>query len=54
MEVCGQLHAPLYLWGKYPLYQLDRRLRVHQSRSGRCGEEKILPLPGIESRSSSL
>jgi hypothetical protein len=50
MEVIGQLHArTLYLQGKSPWYQLDRRLGGHQSRSARGGEEKnSQPLPGLE------
>jgi hypothetical protein len=42
----GQLYAPATLrQGKQPRYQLDRRLREPQSRSGRCGvEEKSLAL----------
>jgi hypothetical protein len=44
-RLSGQLHArPLYPWGKRPRYQLDRRLGGPQSRSGRCGEDKILLL----------
>jgi hypothetical protein len=34
--------GPFCLWGKNPLYPLDRRLGEPQSWSGRCGEEKIL------------
>jgi hypothetical protein len=42
-------------WGKSPRYQLDRRMRGPQSRSGRNGEENnLLPLPGIEAQPSSL
>jgi hypothetical protein len=33
---------PLYTRGKAPRYPLDRRLAGPQSRSGQCGEEKIL------------
>jgi hypothetical protein len=29
-------------------YSLDKRLGVAQSRSGRCGKETILALPGKE------
>jgi hypothetical protein len=32
-------------------WPLDRKLGGPQSHSGRCGEHKSLPLPGIESRS---
>jgi hypothetical protein len=32
--------GPLYPRGNSPLYPLDTRLGRHQSRSGRCGEEK--------------
>jgi hypothetical protein len=38
----------LYPQGKSPRYPLDRRLCGPQSRSGCCGEEKNLALPGIE------
>jgi hypothetical protein len=37
---------PLYPQGKSPRYRLDRRLGGPQSRSGRCGEEKILDPAG--------
>jgi hypothetical protein len=37
---------PLYPWGKSPRYPLDRRLGGLQSRSGRCGEQKILDPTG--------
>jgi hypothetical protein len=42
--------------GKSPWYLMDKRLGGPQSRSGRGGEDKnsIIPLPGIEPRSSSL
>jgi hypothetical protein len=45
VEVSGQIHplAALSL-GKELLVPLDRRLGEPQSRSGCCGEEKILPL----------
>jgi hypothetical protein len=36
--------------GKSPRYPLDRRLGGPQNQSGRRGEEKILPLPGLEFR----
>jgi hypothetical protein len=37
---------PLYLPGKDPQYQLERRPVTPQSRSGRCEEEKnVLPIP---------
>jgi hypothetical protein len=42
----------LYPRGTSPQYQLDRRLGGPQSRSGCCGEEKKLALPGIEPRPS--
>jgi hypothetical protein len=46
--VSGQFHAPAALLpGKDPQYQLDRRRGGLQSRSGRCGDEKNLALPGI-------
>jgi hypothetical protein len=41
---------PLYPLGKSPRYPLDRRLDGPQSRSGQRGEEKFLPLPGLELR----
>jgi hypothetical protein len=54
MEVSGQLHAPAALIpGKAPLYLLDRRLGGPQSRSGCCGEEENLALPGIEPGASN-
>jgi hypothetical protein len=37
----------------YPRYQLDNRLGGPQSRSGCCGGEKNLALPGIGPRTSS-
>jgi hypothetical protein len=55
MEVSIDLHALVaLLLGKHPRYPLDRRLGGPQSRSGRCGGEKISPLRGIEPRPSSL
>jgi hypothetical protein len=55
----GQLHATVALPpGWSPRYPLDRKLFRAQNRSGRCGEEKNLALPVIESgrpaRSPSL
>jgi hypothetical protein len=46
--VSGQLHALAALpsGGKCPRYPLDSRLGGPQSRSGRCGEEKILDPTG--------
>jgi hypothetical protein len=43
-EVSGQLHAPAALSPvkEPPPYTLYRRLGGPQSRSGRCGEEKII------------
>lgn len=38
----------LYPWGKNPWYPFDRRLGGPQYQSEWCGEEKILPLPGLE------
>jgi hypothetical protein len=38
---------PLYPWEENPRYLLDRRLGGPQSRSRRCGEEKILDPTGI-------
>jgi hypothetical protein len=43
---------PLYLRGNRPRYPSDRGLSGTQSRSGRCGEENNLSLPGIEPGSS--
>jgi hypothetical protein len=37
---------PLYSRGRSLRYPLDRRLGGPQSRSGRCGEEKILDPTG--------
>jgi hypothetical protein len=53
MGVSGQRHAPaaLHPRGKNPRYPLDRRLCRLQSRSGRRGYKKNLPLSGIEPRS---
>jgi hypothetical protein len=49
LEVIGQLHAPVALLrGKGPGYPLFRRLGETQNLSGRRGEEKISPLPGLE------
>jgi hypothetical protein len=39
---------PFYPRGKNQLYPLDKRLGGPQSRSGHCGEEKNITLPGIE------
>jgi hypothetical protein len=51
MEVSGQLHVSVALPpGKSPLYTLAKKLGGPQGRSGRCGEENFLPMPGIESR----
>jgi hypothetical protein len=48
----GQLHAPHTLpQGKYPRYQLDRRVSRPQSH---YGEEKKLHALGIEPQPSSL
>jgi hypothetical protein len=44
MEVSGQL---------YPWYPLYMRQSGPQSRSGRCEEKHLLPLPGIEPLPSS-
>jgi hypothetical protein len=49
MELSGKLHAPAALPPrKSPRYLLDMKLGGPQSRSGRCGGEKNLALPGIE------
>jgi hypothetical protein len=40
--------------GMNPQYPLDRRLGESQNRSGGCGEEKNLALPGIEPGPFSL
>jgi hypothetical protein len=54
MEVSGQLHAPAALPpGKLPKYSLNRKLDGPQIRSGRCGEEEILAMAGIETGPSS-
>jgi hypothetical protein len=54
MEVSGPLHVPVALPpGKKPRYPLERRLGGPQSRSGGCGEEKNLTMPGIERGASS-
>jgi hypothetical protein len=45
---------PLNPRGSSPWYALGRRLGGPQSRSGSCGEEKSLALPGIEPGPSSL
>jgi hypothetical protein len=48
-SVVSFTHRPLYPQGKNAWYPLDRRLGGPQSRSGRCGEEKIpQPLPGLK------
>jgi hypothetical protein len=39
---------PFYLREKIPRYPFNRRLGGPQSRSGLCGEEKSLALPGCE------
>jgi hypothetical protein len=41
---------PLYPRGKSPRYTLDRRLGGPQSRSGRRGEENLLPRNFLEGR----
>jgi hypothetical protein len=41
-------HRQLYPRGKGFLYPLDRRLGGPESRSGRCGVQKYLFLPGLE------
>jgi hypothetical protein len=43
---------PLYLRGTSPLCPLYRRLAGPQSRCGRCGVQKIFPLPAVEPRPS--
>jgi hypothetical protein len=53
MEVSGQLYSPAAL-AHYPF---DRKLCEFQSRFEQGDEEKmplLLPLPGIETQSSSL
>jgi hypothetical protein len=40
--------------GKIPRYPLDRRLDGPQNQSRRRGEEKILPLPGLELHPSAV
>jgi hypothetical protein len=55
MKVNGCVHARLlYTLRKRPLYLLDRRLGEPQSRFGRCGVQKVLPLLGIEPQISPL
>jgi hypothetical protein len=57
LDLSGQLHAPTALPpGKAPplRYPLDRRLGGPQSRSGRCGEEKILDPTGTRILNSSV
>jgi hypothetical protein len=52
--VSGQLHSAAALSpGKELRHLLDRRLAGPQSRSGRCGKEIQLTLPGIEIGPSS-
>jgi hypothetical protein len=53
MEACVQIHtlATFSPWKK-PRYSLDRRLVWLQNWSGRCGEDKNPPSPGLEPRSS--
>jgi hypothetical protein len=48
MKVSGQLYAlPTLCPGKeVPWYELDRRLGMSQSWTGRCGEEKNLASAG--------
>jgi len=55
MEVSGQLLAPAALppGKESPWYPLDRRLGWPQSRAGRGGERKFMPLSGMEPRSLS-
>jgi hypothetical protein len=54
MEVDGQLYAPAILLSyKGPRCPLDRRLAGPQNQSGRGGEEKYQPVPGIEHRLSN-
>jgi hypothetical protein len=49
-----QLHVPAALSpSKVARYPLDKRLGAPPSRSGYCGEQKNLALPGIEPRHSS-
>jgi hypothetical protein len=40
-------HFGRFTSGKEPLYPLERRLCGPQNRSGSCGAEKNLTLPGI-------
>jgi hypothetical protein len=39
---------PLYSQGNNSQYPLNKKLVGPQSRSGRCGKEKNLAVPGIE------
>jgi hypothetical protein len=55
MEVSDRLHAlATSLPGKSPRYPLDRRLDGHKAGLDAVVKRKILPLPGIEPRQSSL
>jgi hypothetical protein len=44
---------PIYPRGNSPRNPLDRTVGGPQNQSGRCGKEKNLSLPGIETGSSS-
>jgi hypothetical protein len=44
----------LYSRGESPRYPLDMGLSGLPSRSGCCGEEQTMPLPGIQPRKFSL
>jgi hypothetical protein len=46
-RVVSFMALPFYPRGNIPKYPVDRRPGRFQSRSGRCGIEKNLPLPGI-------
>jgi hypothetical protein len=47
-RVISFTYGSLYLRAKSSRYPLDRRLDWSQSRSGGCGEDENLALPGIE------
>jgi hypothetical protein len=54
MDVSGQTPRQLYPQVKSPWHPPNRSLGGPQNRSGRGGEEKnIMPLPGIEPKSSN-
>jgi hypothetical protein len=55
IEMSGQLHAPAALLPEKKFrYSLERSLGGPLRRSGRCGEEKGLALPGIRTPAIQL